>query len=117
MRKAFDRVLHLQLLDQLKDINLNPYLLKWISNYPSNRSQFITVEGEISDRLTVVSGVPQGSVLGPLLFITYINNITATISHDSRISMFADDIAYYRIICLGSLTYLQSAIKQGSLLV
>ena len=98
MRKAFDRVPHLPLLDQLKDINLNPYLLKWISNYPSNRSQFVTVEGETSDRLTVVSGVPQGSVLGPLLFVTYINNITATISHDSRISMFADDIAYCRII-------------------
>ena len=96
--KAFDRVPHLPLLDQLKEINLDPYLLRWTSNYLSNRSQFVTVEGETSGKLSVVSGVPQGSVLGPLLFVTYINNVTNVISHDSRINMFADDIAYYRII-------------------
>ena len=52
MRKAFDSVPHL-LLDQLQAINVNPYLHKWISNYLSNRFQFVTVEGKASDRLPV----------------------------------------------------------------
>ena len=64
----------------------------------SDRFQFITVEGEASDRLPVVSGVPQGSVLGPLLFVMCINDVATTISQGSMINMFADDIAYYRII-------------------
>jgi hypothetical protein len=100
VRKAFDSysVPHLLLLDQLKAINVNPYLQKWISNYLSDRLQFVTVEGEASDRLPVVSGVPQGSVLGPLLFVMYINNVATVISQDSKINMFADDIAYYRIV-------------------
>ena len=98
VRKAFDSVPHLPLLDQLQAINVNPYLQKWISNYLSDRSQFVTVEGEASDRLPVVSGVPQGSVLGPLLFVMYINDVATTISQGSMINMFADDIAYYRII-------------------
>ena len=51
-----------------------------------------------SQSLPVVSGVPQGSVLGPLLFITYINDVTSVISPDSELNMFADDIALYRVI-------------------
>ena len=60
---------HLPLLDQLQAINVNPYLQKWISNYLSDRFQIVTVEGEASDRLPVVSGVLQGSVLGPPIFV------------------------------------------------
>ena len=98
MRKAFDSVPHLPLLDKLQAINVNPYLQKWISNYLSDRFQFVTVEGEASERLLVVSGIPQGSVLGPLLFVLYINDVATIISQDSRINMFADDIAFYRIV-------------------
>ena len=98
VRKAFDSVPHVPLLHQLQVINVNPYLRKWISSYLSDRFQFVTAEGEASDRLLVVSGVPQGSVLGPLLFVMYINDVATTISQGSMINMFADDIAYYRII-------------------
>ena len=56
------------------------------------------VDGFISNKLSVLSGVPQGSVLGPLLFICYINDIATAISSDSEINMFADDITLYHVI-------------------
>lgn len=97
VRKVFDRVPHLPLL-QLQEININPYLIRWLKDYLSNRFQFVAVDGEESSILPVVSGVPRGSVLGPLLVIMYINSVTAIISPDSEINMFADDITLYRII-------------------
>ena len=98
IRKAFDQVPHQSLLQQLQHMNLDPYLLRWLCSYLSNRSQFVAVEGEKSNILPVVSGVPQGSVLGPLLFIMYINDVASVVSPESEINMFADDIALYRII-------------------
>ena len=98
VRKAFDRVPHLTLLHQLQELALDPYLLRWLSRYLSNRTQYVAVEGESSSTLPVLSGVPQGSVLGPLLFVAYINDVTTTISPESEINLFADDIALYRTI-------------------
>ena len=63
--------------------------------YLAGRSQSVVIGGEQSSRLPVVSGVPQGSVLGTLLFIVYVNELTSIISPYSRVSMFADDIAAY----------------------
>ena len=85
-------------MDTLKDLNIDRYLLRWIKSYLLNRSQSVAVEGYDLSLLPVVSGVPQGSVLGPLLFITYINNVTSVVSTDSELNLFADDIALYRII-------------------
>ena len=56
------------------------------------------IDGSNSGSLHVLSGVPQGSVLGPLLFITYINQVTDVISQASKLNMFADDMALYRVI-------------------
>ena len=92
---AFDTVPHLSLLRILTEIGIDPYLIRWIHSYLAGRSQFVCVDGCISNKLSVLSGVPQGSVLGPL-FIFYINDIATAISADSDMS--ADDITLYRVI-------------------
>ena len=80
---------------KLEQIGINPYILRWLRNYLTERKQFVVVEGSHSPTLKALSGVPQGSVLGPLLFI---NDVANCISGESKINLFADDIALYRII-------------------
>ena len=98
VRKAFDSVPHAPLLEKLAGIGLNPYIIRWIKSYLTDRKQFVVVDGSSSESLQVLSGVPQGSVLGPLLFVVYINDVVQQISNQSKINLFADDIALYRII-------------------
>ena len=93
--KAFDTVPHLALLSKLSKLKLDPFLLRWIRSYLSNRSKYVSIDGVDSHILPVVSGVPQGSVLSPLL---YINDVAAAVSTENEVNMFADDIALYRII-------------------
>ena len=82
------------LLRKLEEIGINQFILKWVQNYLPEHKQFVAVEGS-SNILQVLSGVPQGSVLGPLLFIIYLNGVVSCISADSKINLFADDIALY----------------------
>ena len=69
IRKAFDSVPHTQLLQKLLDIGLNPYLLRWIENYLTNREQFTVVNGYSSTSLSVLSGVPLLLLYSPLLLL------------------------------------------------
>ena len=98
VQKAFDSVPHLPLLQKLEQIGINPYILRWVQSYLTERKQYVVVEGSCSPSLKVLSGVPQGSVLGPLLFIIYLNDVSNCISGGSKINLFADDIALYRVV-------------------
>ena len=69
VQKAFDTVPHINLLKHLQPLKINKYILQWVKSYLMNRQQFVAVEGSESSCLHVLSGVPQGSVLGPLLIM------------------------------------------------
>ena len=96
-RKAFDSVPHAPLMKKLQDIGLHANLLAWLHDYLTQRKQEVVVDGATSTQCMVVSGVPQGSVLGPLLFSIYINDITEiSISANSYRVLYADDVLLYR---------------------
>ena len=96
-RKAFDTVPHQRLLNKLRGYNVNGNILKWISSFLTNRYQYVKINNSISDTLKVTSGVPQGSVLGPTLFIYFINDLPNVIN-DANVKVFADDTKVYKSI-------------------
>ena len=91
--KAFDSVPHQRLLLKLDYYGISGNLLLWIKAFLSNRSQFVSINGTQSSPKPVLSGVPQGSILGPVLFLLYINDITNCINANLR--LFADDCILY----------------------
>ena len=94
--KAFDVVPHGSLLSKLSYYGVRGPVLKWIDNFLLGRTQRVMVEGELSDIAPVTSGVPQGSVLGPILFLVFINDMPDCIQSKAR--LFADDTIVYRTI-------------------
>ena len=94
--KAFDKVPHKHLLSKLTSYGITGNTHNWITSFLSNRKQRVSVNGALSDTTDVTSGVPQGSVLGPILFLQYINDINENIQ--SSIRLFADDSIIYRKI-------------------
>ena len=94
--KAFDMVPHNSLLFKLSGYGIQDKTLDWIESFLSDRSQRVVVEGEQSDPAPVTSGVPQGSVLGPILFLVFINDLPKCVGSSCR--LFADDTIVYKEI-------------------
>ena len=95
LKKAFDTVNTKILLKKLERAGIRGMTLKWCSDYLWGRSQCTTANGQISDRLPVTCGVPQGSVLGPLFFLVYVNDLQDALG-DCKVKLYADDTVLYQ---------------------
>ena len=94
LHKAFDTVNHGILLKKLEHYRIRDNMLDWFRSYLSDRKQYVDINGKSSDLLDITCGVPQGSVLGPLLFLIYINDLP-NISKILNFYLFADDTNIY----------------------
>ena len=94
LKKAFDTVNHKILIHKLKMCGFDDHTLKWFGDYLSNRTQSTCVNGFVSDKENIKCGVPQGSLLGPLLFSLYVNDMPSIIKH-SEMSLYADDTCLF----------------------
>ena len=95
-RKAFDTVLHRRLLSKLDHLGIRGSIYGWIQAFLTDRKQKVVVDGAESTSESVLSGVPQGTVMGPLLFLLYINDLPQSIK--SQVRLFADDALIYHVI-------------------
>ena len=93
-QKAFDKVQHQRLILKLKSHGMGNSIINWIGQWLTDRRQRVVVDGEVSSWKSVLSGVPQGYVLGPILFLVYINYLEEGVT--GKILKFADDTKLFR---------------------
>ena len=93
LRNAYDRVFIPGLLFKLSDLGFSGETLRWFSSFLTNRQHCVRVNGSSSDTQCLISGIPQGTVLGPLLFLIFINDLPKSMTNNC--SIFADDTTAY----------------------
>ena len=98
LSKAFDTIDHSILLHKLNYYGIKGTALNWFKNYLCNRTQFVEFNDSHSSKSTIITGVPQGSILGPLLFIIYMNDI-AEVTNKFHFTLYADDTSLIEPIC------------------
>ena len=113
LRKAFDTVNTKILVNKLHNAGIRGNVLKWCKNYLSNRFQCTFVNNVKSKLLPVTCGVPQGSVLGPLFFLVYVNDIQDAVN-DCGVKLYADDTVLYQagVSCIEAETKLQESVSR-----
>ena len=112
--KALDKVTHRRLIKKLENYGITGTLLNWIQDFLSNRKQRVVIKGESSDWTDVTSGIPQGSVLGPILFLVYINDLPGAIK--GLMKIFADDAkVYYEIESIDTPQFMQDELNRADL--
>jgi len=97
LTKAFDRIPHKRLLSKLYSYNINEDI-KWIKAYLDNRTQSVKINNSYSNWANVISGISQGSILGPLLFIIYFNELPDICDSGSQLYLYVDDAKIYNHI-------------------
>jgi len=98
LEKAFDKVPHQRLLSKLQSYGINTVLISWIKSFLCSRVQRVKINGCLSDSKPVLSGIPQGSVLGPVLFVIFINDLPLECLDLCKSFLFADDAKLYKYI-------------------
>lgn len=96
--KAFDVVPHLDLVKKLSAFGIDIKIISWINNFLTKRKQSVKIDNQLSEPLDVYSGVPQGSVLAPLLFLMFINDIHFSVENPIQMRLFADDCVVYTVV-------------------
>ena len=93
--KAFDSVVHAKLFIELSAYGIYGALLLWIENFLTDKKHCVLIDGAVSDYCSVLSGVPQGTVLGPVLFISYVNDLPLVVKKRIKTKLFAYDAKIY----------------------
>ena len=112
---AFDRVSHVGLVHKIKSMGIGGLLLAWLTNYLHDRKLKVVVGGHTSTSYPIEAGVPQGSVLGPTLFLLYVADIDQCLMPSTRLSSFADDTTIYSLVSSPADLPRQVAALQGTL--
>ena len=96
--KAFNTVLHSDILVKFKKFDIKGKLLNWFADYLNNRSQKVAVDGALSNYKPVLSGIPPGSILGPMQFLVFINDTPTCTTAKTTLALFAGDSKCYQAI-------------------
>ena len=101
------------MLHKLCNLGISGNLLNWCKDYLSNRTQRLVIDGYSSSLSEITSGVPQGSILGPLFFVIFINDLPDVVCSDNTIALYADDSKMFRVIdCDEDLIYFQEDLDK-----